>query len=273
MRLLIFLSLFILPFIAAAEECPVGYAKDSKGMCARACKVKPPQCGKGMKANEALCPPRCTPACPEGYFYEPSVKLCETRCPNGGAPGVGPNGDVVCVLPERLKKAAKYASNCEKMGRAFIPHLGICGPVDEKKKDVLLESAECARGEIAAYQKGKYVCVKGSAEEGMKAMRTKLQKDGLSYHEYLTALTKAQTNKSALKMLKGRISDLEQYEKEAKEGKPRPVADKIICVQGYVPTSAGECRPEKSCNLYRCLDGKTPEYKKRGNYYYCACDK
>lgn len=272
------LLLVLLPLSAMAEEqCPVGFSPSAYGLCTPVtCKTKPPRCKRGEVLYYAQCPAHCGPACPDDYYFEPSMKLCAPVCPDGGKPVVGDQGDIVCRLPESVRNAERYAAICRAHGREFIPRIGLCGPELPSSgggggtPTDGTGGGNCPAGQLVVRESGKYRCKKGSVQQVLDRMQERLEKSGLTYLEYLKELANAQTNIGAMQMLESRIA---QVEREAKEGGKKKPDEKSVCAAGYVPNPNGGCRPEKSCNYYRCKDGSVPEMRSQGRNYYCACDK
>lgn len=263
----------------AAEECPVNYIKNSMGLCERkkcASNTARIRCQPGQAINEAVCPVRCSPRCPEGFYYDTRVKLCAPYCANGGTMGIGDSGGVVCKMPRALTEAEKFASRCTRMGRVYVPQTGVCGGAAKDKTSADIDPNQCPKGQLAVKLGGTYSCKKGKPEDVMKSIQDKLEKTGLSYVEYLKMVAKAQTNILDLKVVESRIAEVERGIEFDKQNKDAPKTDEApkagACPAGYVPNNDGKgCKPEQDCSMYRCPGGRVPELQKSGDTYYCGC--
>lgn len=269
----------IAPFKGHADnECAVNYKKNSLGMCER---IKCPRnpgirCAPGQVVNDTLCPARCTPRCPEKFYYDPSVKLCAPICPNGGALGISDRGDLACKLPRALSETEKYAYRCAEMGKRYVPQTGVCSGSAPKKK-ITEEVDQCPAGQVAVRVGNKYGCKKGDPQAVVDEANKVLEKQGLSYLDFLQRMSGAQTSISDLRILELRIQEAKAQAEFAKQNNGvLPVEETKkpagSCPQGYVPNNDGKgCKPEKDCTMYRCPNGSVPSLQKSGDTYYCGC--
>ena len=257
--LLVLAGLMTLPNAAQAYfTCPKGAILNSFGMCSQ---------------SAALAREGCT----ENAYFDATTKQCQPRCPDGGEYITGPSGDYVCQhFGERANKDQNI-KKCKALGGQYVPQVALCVGVPqapaEKRMNENIEIKQdliCPEGKVISIRTG--TCVKGDRKAMAAKLQQKLEKQGLTYQEYIDGMMQMQTNSYAVELLQHRLEELKNPQAAgATTGKTIYTGKIVNCPDQYVATEEGGFKPMQPCNIYRCPDNSVPKLQAEGKNFYCGC--
>lgn len=135
-------------------------------------------------------------------------------------------------------------------------------------KKVTLES--CPKGKVGRFENEVFSCVPGDPQKIAEKMQKKLQKEGLTYKEYIEGLKDMQTTRLGAQVMQYRWEEV-TGKRKTKEQIVKEIIDNTVCPESYKANAEGGCEPEVPCTEYGCPEGQVSTLLTDGVNKYCQC--
>jgi len=128
----------------------------------------------------------------------------------------------------------------------------------------------CPKGQVGRFENEVFRCVRGNPEKIARDMQKKLEREGLTYREYMEGLKDMQTTRVGAEAMQYRWEEI-TGERKTEEQIVKEIIDKTVCPEGYKGNIQGGCEPKESCAQYGCPEGQISSLITDGVNKYCQC--